>query len=247
MPVLQATRLTKRYAGAVGPALDQLDLEVHQGEIVGLLGPNGAGKTTAISIMSTLLRPTAGQVFICGVDAVRHPDRVRSLFGGVPQEVALFERLTARENLAYFGRMHGLRGKELNAVVADGLRMVGLTARADEPVGTFSGGMKRRANLAAGILHRPPLLFLDEPTVGVDAQSRNLILESLMQLREAGTAMVYCTHYMEEASRLCSRVAIIDNGRRIAMGNPETLIRQHAGCSDLGEVFLELTGKQLRD
>ena len=247
MPVLQVTRLTKVYAGASEPALNELDLEVRRGEIFGLLGPNGAGKTTAISIMNTLLRPTSGQVDICGVDAVRHPDRARPLFGSVPQEVALFERLTAAENLSYFGRMHGLNGSTLQTAVAEGLRMAGLTSRAGDRVETFSGGMKRRANLVVGILHRPPLLFLDEPTVGIDAQSRNLILESLLRLRQEGIAMVYTTHYMEEASRLCSRVAIIDRGRCMAVGSPATLIRQHAGCTDLGDLFIRLTGKQPRD
>jgi ABC-2 type transport system ATP-binding protein len=247
VPVLQVSGLVKTYAGAVVPALDGLSLEVHRGEMLGLLGPNGAGKTTAIGIMNTLLRPTAGQVMICGIDAVRHPNRVRALFGSVPQEIALFERLSAAENLAYFGRMHGLKGGRLKTAVEQGLHVAGLTARADEPVGTFSGGMKRRANLVAGILHQPPLLFLDEPTVGIDAQSRNLIMESLMVLRDQGTAMVYTTHYMEEARQLCSRVAIIDHGRRLALGNPQALIDQSPGCKDLGDLYLRLTGRQLRD
>jgi ABC-2 type transport system ATP-binding protein len=246
-PVLAVRGLSKTYAGGAAPALDGLDLTVQRGEIVGLLGPNGAGKTTAISMMSTLLRPTTGRVSICGTDAVAHPDRARRYFGTVPQEIALFDRLTAAENLSYFGRMYGLRGAGLKAAVREGLRLAGLTARADEPVGTFSGGMKRRANLAAGILHHPPLLFLDEPTVGIDAQSRHLIMESLIQLRETGVAMVYTTHYMEEARQLFSRVAIIDHGRRLALDSPDALLRQHPGCTDLDDLFLSLTGKQLRD
>jgi ABC-2 type transport system ATP-binding protein len=247
VPVLQVCELAKTYANAPLPALDGLSLELHRGEILGLLGPNGAGKTTAISIMNTLLRPSAGQVMICGIDAVRYPNRVRALFGSVPQEIALFERLSVAENLFYFGRMHGLQGARLKAAVEKGLHVAGLTARAAEQVGTFSGGMKRRANLVAGILHQPPLLFLDEPTVGIDAQSRNLILESLMALRDQGTAMVYTTHYMEEARQLCSRVAIIDHGRRLALGSPQALIDQSPGCEDLGDLYLRLTGRQLRD
>ncbi|MCJ8500187.1 ABC transporter ATP-binding protein [Desulfatitalea alkaliphila] len=245
--VLEVHGLTKVYPGSAAPALDGLDLTVHRGEIVGLLGPNGAGKTTAISIMSTLLRPTAGRLSICGVDGVAHPERVRRHFGVVPQELALFDRLSAAENLTYFGRMYGLRGAALKEGVREGLRLAGLTERADAPVGSFSGGMKRRANLAAGILHRPPLLFLDEPTVGVDAQSRHLIMESLARLRDAGVAMVYTTHYMEEARRLISRVAIIDRGKRLDCGSPAALIAKHAGCADLDDLFLRLTGKQLRD
>ncbi len=245
--ILRTMGLTKVYAGTSQPALDELDLTVHQGEIFGLLGPNGAGKTTAISIMSTLLRPTAGKVVICGLDTTRDADRIRALIGVVPQHIALFDRLTVKENLTYFGKLYGLKGGPLKAAVKTGLEIAGLAERADDQVKTFSGGMQRRANLAAGILHRPKLLFLDEPTVGIDAHSRNMIFETLARLKEDGTTMVYTTHYMEEAQQLCHRIAIIDRGSLVAQGRSERLIKQHPGCCDLGELFLRLTGRQLRD
>ena len=245
--ILEVRGLTKVYRGAAAAALSELDLSVREGELFGLLGPNGAGKTTAISVLSTLLRPTAGRVTLCGLDIQRQARGVRSMIGVVPQHIALFDRLTARENLTYFGRIYGLTGRRLKEAVQAGLEVAGLIDRADEQVKTFSGGMKRRANLAAGMLHRPKLLFLDEPTVGVDAQSRNLIFENLGKLRQQGTTMVYTTHYMEEASQLCSRIAVIDQGRRVALGRPAELVQAHPDCRDLGDLFLRLTGKQLRD
>ncbi len=245
--VLAADGLVKIYRGGEHPALDRCDITIHTGEIFGLLGPNGAGKTTTISILSTLLRPDEGRVTICGIDAVKHPNRVRRFIGLVPQEIALYSSLTARENLLFFGRVYGLGGRRLRKRIHECLEMVGLVDKADQLVATYSGGMKRRANLAAGLLHNPQLLFLDEPTVGIDAQSRNLILEKLIRLKEAGTTMIYSTHYMEEAEQLCTTVAIIDGGRIIAGGSPQELIRRAPGCSSLGELFLSLTGKQLRD
>jgi ABC-2 type transport system ATP-binding protein len=196
--------------------------------------------------MSTLFQPTSGSVRICGIDAVRYPGQARKLIGCVPQEVALYHNLTIRENLRFFGRMYGLRGKTLEGRVSDSLAMVGLEESADRRVFTYSGGMKRRANLAAGILHEPKLLFLDEPTVGIDPQSRNLILERLATLKDRIT-MVYTTHYMEEAEQLCSYVAIMDAGSVIAEGSPEDLVNRVVGCSNLEALFINLTGKHLRD
>lgn len=246
-PLLAARGLVKTYPGASGPALDGLDLEVRSGEIFGLLGPNGAGKTTSISILCTLLRPDAGSVTVCGEDALRHPRRIKPLIGLVPQEIALYPQLTGRENLAFFGRLYGVSGARLAERVAACLALVGLGEHADRPVAAYSGGMKRRCNLAVGILHEPRLLFLDEPTVGIDAQSRSMILENLLRLRAAGMTMVYTTHYMEEAAQICGRVAVVDHGRVIAGGEPATLVREHAGCANLEDVFLRLTGRQLRD
>jgi len=247
VPVLRVSGLTHVYPGATEPALQAMDLTVANGEIFGLLGPNGAGKTTAISVMSTLLRPLGGQVQICGLDALRHPRRVRQHIGVVPQRIALFETLSATENLTYFGRLYGLRGDALKAAVRSGLQVAGLAERGDLALSTFSGGMKRRINLAAGILHHPRLLFLDEPTVGIDAQSRNRILENLIQLKEEGVTIIYTTHYMEEVQRICSRLAILDQGRIIALGDTGQLMRQHPDCADLGDLYLKLTGRQLRD
>ena len=239
--------LVKIYQGAPNPALSGLDISVNTGEIFGLLGPNGAGKTTAISIMSTLLQPTSGNVVICGIDAVKHPNRIKRLIGLVPQDIALYANLTVRENLRYFGRICGLKGQVLKDRIAECIEMVGLEKKADQFIFKFSGGMKRRANLAAGILHQPRILFLDEPTVGIDAQSRNMILEKLSLLKENGTTMIYTTHYMDEAEQLCSCVAIVDEGHIIAEGSPTQLINSPPGHAGLKDLFLALTGKRLRD
>ncbi len=244
--ILDAQQLVKIYRKGSPPALNGLTVSIREGEVFGLLGPNGAGKTTAISIMNTLLNPTSGRLSVCGIDALRYPSQVRELIGFVPQEIALYQNLTVRENLHFFGRIYGLQGKELARRVSEILEMVGLEESAGQPVFACSGGMKRRANLAAGILHKPKLLFLDEPTVGIDPQSRNLILERLSAMKER-TTMVYTTHYMEEAESLCSYVAIMDAGQIIAEGLPEELTSRPPGYADLEALFLALTGKQLRD
>jgi len=246
-PVLTAENLVKRYPGGSENALDGLNLQVAQGQLVGLLGPNGAGKTTAVSILSTLMRPSAGRLAVMGRETADHLRPIRQVIGLAPQEIALYETLSVRENLLYFGRMYGLKGQRLKTRVADCLAAVGLTAQTDRPVAVFSGGMKRRANLAAAIVHAPRLLFLDEPTVGVDAQSRALIMDLLHGLKQAGTAMVYTTHYMEEVGALCDRVVILDAGRMIADGSPADLLAGHPDAASLGDLFLKLTGKSLRD
>ncbi len=245
--VLQVEQLIKVYRGAAYPALNGLDFSVFSGEIFGLLGPNGAGKTTAISIICTLLRQTSGRVTLCSHDTAVNPSSVRSLFGLAPQDIALYPSLTARENLRYFGRLYGLTGLTLSERIDSCLELVGLSDKADTRVDAFSGGMKRRANLAAAILHTPRLLVLDEPTVGIDAQSRNMLLENLKGLRDAGMTIIYTTHYMEEAQQLCSRIAIMDRGSIIATGTPSELITRVDGCNNLEDIFLHLTGKQLRD
>jgi len=245
--VLQVEHLVKRYRNATVPAINGLDFTVLSGEIFGLLGPNGAGKTTAISIICTLLRQTSGRVLLCSEDTLRNPSGVRGLFGLAPQEVALYPSLTARENLRYFGRLYGLTGHTLSERIDYCLTLVGLSDTADSRVDTYSGGMKRRANLAAAILHSPRLLVLDEPTVGIDAQSRNMIMENLKRLRDAGMTIIYTTHYMEEAEQLCSRIAVMDHGSIIATGVPRELVEQVENCSNLEEFFLHLTGTKLRD
>lgn len=245
--ILKVSNLVKLYRGAAIPAVNGLAFTVRKGEIYGLLGPNGAGKTTVISIICTLLRPSSGTVTLCGHDVVNNPAAVRPLFGLAPQELALYPSLTARENLRYFGRLYGLTGRALSDRISHCLALVGLSDSADTRIDTYSGGMKRRANLAAAILHTPQLLVLDEPTVGIDAQSRNMLLENLKGLRDAGMTIIYTTHYMEEAQQLCSRVAVMDRGSIIATGSPEDLISETDGCANLEDVFLHLTGKQLRD
>ncbi len=238
--------LVKVYPGGTR-ALTGLSCAAPPGRVLGLLGPNGAGKTTAIAILCGLLRPTSGAVTICGADAVHRPRAARRHLGLVPQELALYPNLTGRENLTYFGRIYGLRGPELSERVDACLAAMGLAEHADKRIDRYSGGMKRRANLAAGMLHRPKVLLLDEPTVGIDAQSRNMILEHLRELRGAGATLIYTTHYMEEAQALCDEVVIVDHGRAIAAGVPAALIAQRDDCEDLEGLFLRLTGRQLRD
>jgi ABC-2 type transport system ATP-binding protein len=247
MSAIVVENLGKTYRGSDAPAVDGLDLCVGPGEIFGLLGPNGAGKTTTISILCGLLRADRGRVVIGGVDVTHHPARVRPLIGLVPQDIALYATLTGRENLAYFGRMHGLSGRTLGARVDECLSLVGLEPSADRAVATYSGGMKRRANLVAGLIHRPPILILDEPTVGIDVQSRSVIFDNLRALNRAGTTMVYATHDLEGARALCSRVAVMDRGRALRTGPPEELVAALPGCRSLEDLFLELTGRQVRD
>ena len=245
--MLVAKHLCKHYPGAAQAAVDDLDLTLTQGEIFGLLGPNGAGKTTTISMLSALLQPDGGTIAINDLDLLRHPKQAKRIIGMVPQEIALYPELSAWENLVFFGRLYGLKGRQLKQSIQTALATVGLEAKARHRVATYSGGMKRRANLAAGILHTPALLFLDEPTVGVDIQSRQLILDNLKKMQSGGTTMLYTTHYMEEAHQFCNRVAIMDGGKILVQGPPEQLIAQVAGCHNLGELFLHLTGKELRD
>ena len=245
--VLSTENLIKVYPGADQPAIDGLTLNVARGSIFGLLGPNGAGKTTTISILCTLLRPTSGTATVLGHDVVRQADAVRYVIGLVPQDIALYPSLTARENLRYFARILRIPRRRVEDRVAECLELVGLLDCADRRIVTYSGGMKRRANLAVGILHKPELLFLDEPTVGIDAQSRNLILERLAELNRAGMTILYTTHYMEEAQKFCDEIAVLDAGKVIARGAPRQLVDHAADCENLEELFLALTGKQLRD
>jgi ABC-2 type transport system ATP-binding protein len=245
--LLQAEGLTKTYPRAQTPALSSFSLTISPGEIVGLLGPNGAGKTTAISLLTGLLAPDAGGVRICGVDLFKQPRQARRCTGLVPQDIALYPSLTAAENLAYFGRMYGINDRELKTRVQVCLEVVGLSTSAQSRIDSFSGGMKRRANLAVALLHQPRLIFLDEPTAGVDPQSRNMILDRLSEMSRAGVGMLYTTHYMEEAEKICTHIAVMDEGRIIAQGGPGELLQAHPGCHDLGQLFLQLTGKELRD
>jgi ABC-2 type transport system ATP-binding protein len=225
--IIEAKGLVKRYDAV--EAVKGLSFAIRQGEIFGFLGPNGAGKTTTISMLSCLLKPTAGTAIVAGYDVVKASGEVKRRIGLVPQELALYPTLNARDNLDYFGRIYGLRGRELRQRVDEVLEMVGLTERARAAVKTYSGGMKRRLNIAAGLLHRPEVLFLDEPTVGVDPQSRNAIFEHVERLRGEGMTILYTTHYMEEAERLCDRVAIVDEGRIVALDTPRKLIADLGG------------------
>ncbi len=213
-PVLSVDRLVKRFGSRT--AVNDVSFQIHRGEAVGLLGPNGAGKTTVLSLLVGLLNPDGGSISIHGRPIGGDTDSVKRHLGLATQDLALYEDLTALDNLAFFGALYGLHGSPLDAVRTDILRFVGLADRAEEPVRGFSGGMKRRLNLAVALLHGPDVLLLDEPTVGVDPQSRNALLENIGELRRQGKTIVYTTHYMEEVERLCERVIIIDGGRVLA-------------------------------
>lgn len=221
--VLVVTDLVRRFGDLV--AVDGVSFRIGPGETYGLLGPNGAGKTTTISVVAGLIEADGGSAALLGRPVgPRHTD-VKRHIGLVPQELAIYPELSARENLLFFGRLQAMGGRELTRRVAEILDLVGLTDRAKDPTKEYSGGMKRRLNIGIGLLHRPTLLILDEPTVGVDPQSRNAILESVEALSVEGMAVLYTTHYMEEAERLCDRIAIIDSGRIQAEGTREELIR----------------------
>jgi ABC-2 type transport system ATP-binding protein len=222
-PILEVDNLVKKYGDF--EAVKGISFEVEEGEVFGLLGPNGAGKTQTISMLTGVIPPTSGTARIAGHDIRTEMNEAKKINGLVPQDLALYPTLSARANLNFFGRIYGLSGKDLKERVEDVLRIVALTERADEAVEKYSGGMKRRVNIAAGLLHHPKLLFLDEPTVGVDPQSRNHIFESVMRLnRERGMSIVYTSHYMEEVELLCSRVAIIDEGKIIALDTIKKLV-----------------------
>ena len=226
--ILQANNLVKKYGDLI--AVNDVSFAIEEGEVFGLLGPNGAGKSTTIAMLSGLFPPTGGSAAIGGLDVVRDLGKVKQIIGVVPQDLALYPTLNARENVGFFGELYGLRGKALHARVDEVLGYVGMLERAKDQVKTYSGGMKRRVNLAAGLVNHPRLLFLDEPTVGVDPQSRNHIFESVERLnREQGMSILYTTHYMEEAERLCHRIGIIDRGKLIALGTPRKLIESLGG------------------
>jgi len=278
--VIEARSLVRRFGERA--AVDALDLELHAGECLGLLGPNGAGKSTTVRILATLLAPTSGSVRVLGLDPVREGERLRARIGVVPQELALYEHLSARENLEFFASLQGLSGTLLSDALQQGLALSGLAERADDRVKTFSGGMKRRLNIAVALVHGPELVFLDEPTVGIDPQSRERIFEMVESLHARGVAMIYTSHQLGEVERLCDRILILDRGRKVAEGTLAELqrrpeVQRRGGASlrfeaggeaararallaerglaceleddapDLERIFLDLTGRALRD
>lgn len=220
-PILEARNLVKQFNSFC--AVDNVSFAVEQGEIFSLLGPNGAGKTTTISMLSCLLPPTSGDAVIGGHSVNKDPMAVKKIIGIVPQDIALYEDLSAAENLLFWGRMYGMGGSALKSRVAEVIEQVGLADKAKQRVKTYSGGMKRRINIAVGLLHKPRLLFMDEPTVGIDPQSRRNILDSVKALNQQGMTVLYTTHYMEEAEELSNRVGIIDHGKLIALGTQREL------------------------
>jgi len=278
---IEVDGLVREFKGGVH-AVAGIDLRVEPGEIYGFLGPNGAGKSTTVRILATLLSPTSGSVRVLGLDPVTEGERLRARLGVVPQELALYEHLTARENLAFFASLQGLTGTMLSDALAQGLALSGLAERANDRVKTFSGGMKRRLNIAVALVHSPELVMLDEPTVGIDPQSRGRIFEMIESLRTRGTTMIYTSHQLGEVERLCDRILILDRGKKVAEGTLAELQRhpsvQRRGGAvlrftaggdavrarsllaerglaaeleddvpDLERIFLDLTGRALRD
>jgi ABC-2 type transport system ATP-binding protein len=240
--MLQVDRLSKRYGARV--AVNAISFSIAQGETVGLLGPNGAGKTTAIAMISGISRPDSGEVSLGGVSLAQNANALKRRVGLVPQDLALYEELSAWANLQLFGGLYGLGAAELQPRAKAALALVGLADRSTDRVKTFSGGMKRRLNIAGALLHEPDLILLDEPTVGVDPQSRNAIFDNLEELKRRGKTLLYTTHYMEEAERLCDRVLILDHGQILA---DDTVAHFKQQYTNLEAAFMQLTGRALRD
>jgi ABC-2 type transport system ATP-binding protein len=223
-----------------------MNLEIFKGEVFGVLGPNGAGKTTLFSILSGILPYTKGDVQVCGLSLKNDLETIKYKLGVVPQEIALYPSLSAKDNLLYIGRMYGLSGKELEEKVDYRIQQFGLTEIQDKPVKTYSGGMKRRINLLGGILHEPEVLILDEPTEGMDVQSRAVMMEMLRKLnKEEGMTILYTSHYLEQAEVFCDRVTIINHGKQLIVGKPSELLNAHTELKSLEELFLKLTGNAI--
>ncbi|UOE40829.1 ABC transporter ATP-binding protein [Chryseobacterium suipulveris] len=245
--IIKIQNLYKKYKNADDFSVNNISLNIEENEIFGILGPNGAGKTTLISMLCGLLKPTAGTYTINSLSPKNNRTKIQRQIGIVPQEYALYPTLTARENLMFFGSLYGLKHKVLHSKIENALQRVGLENFANRKIDNFSGGMKRRCNLIAGIMHEPKVLFLDEPTVGVDVQSRNVIIEYLQELNKNGTTIIYTSHHLQEAEEFCTKIAIIDHGRIYAIGSPKELIAQTENAKNLEDVFIALTGKELRD
>jgi len=246
-PIIQIENISKFYKGADEPTLKGVSLEIFAGDIYGLLGPNGAGKTTLISILCGIIPPNSGSAKINGKDVFTNLTEMKQLIGVVPQDIALYPSLTAKENLQFYGAMFGVHGEELNNRINHWLERLGLSHAANRRIDKFSGGMKRRINLIASVLHNPAILFLDEPTVGIDVQSRTVIIEQLEELNKDGMTIIYTSHHLDEAENFCSNIGIIDYGKIIASGAPAELIEQTENARNLEDVFLHLTQRKLRD
>ncbi|MED1470918.1 ABC transporter ATP-binding protein [Bacillus salipaludis] len=231
---LTVNNLVKRYGAKT--ALDNVSFLVKEGSCFGLLGPNGAGKSTTMKIITGIIDADSGEVDVFGQDIQKSADQIRRLVGYVPQEITLYDKISAYNNLIFFGEMYGVKGKLLKERITEVLEQVGLSERANDPIHTYSGGMKRRINIAAAMLHKPKLIILDEPTVGIDPQSRNHIFEIIKNLRSEGVTIIYSTHYMEEVESLCDDIAIIDHGKVIVQGNLDDLLRLYATKA----IYLEL-------
>jgi len=236
--------LTKRFGDIT--AVDGLSLEVEKGELFGLLGPNGAGKTTTINVLCGLLEPTSGSANVGGYDVHKEPEKVKEMIGVCPQDTAVFSYLTGRENVELFGNLHAMPKEKLNKNVDELLKRMSLLEDAKRRVGKYSGGMRRRISLIMALVHDPEIAFLDEPTVGMDPQSRHAVWDFIRELKKKNKSVILTTQYMEEAEELCDRVGIIDHGKLIALGSPKQL-KEKFGAKNLEEVFIQLTGRKIRE
>lgn len=244
-PIIQINNLYKKYKGADDFSLKDFSLTIQKGEKLGLIGPNGAGKTTLLSILFGLIKATSGNFTISNYSLNKNKKTIRQIVGVVPQEYALYPELTARENLLFFGSMYGLKGKNLKEKIDTYLKYLEIDKVADKLIDTFSGGMKRRINLIAGVLNNPELLFLDEPTVGVDVNSKQLILNFLNELNQNGTTIVYTSHHLLEAQEFCTKIAFINEGQLLAIDTPKNLIKLTANAQNLEDVFIALSIKNM--
>lgn len=240
--LLEVENLEKHYGDI--RAVDGISFQVEKGEVFGLLGPNGAGKSTTISMISTLIPHTAGKMLFEGADISREPEAIRKRMGVVPQDIALYPTLSGYENLVFWGNMYGLRGLELKNRIGEVAEMIGLNGRLKDRVDHYSGGMKRRINIGAALLHKPDLLIMDEPTVGIDPQSRSHILDTVLQLNRQGMTIIYTSHYMEEVEYLCSRICIMDQGKIVASGTRDELVEMTRGKTQVG-LYLEALDEAL--
>ncbi len=242
--IIKVSGLRKAYKGSVKPAVDNLGFAVAAGDIFGLLGPNGAGKSTTIMALCGLLKIDSGEIEVFGLDVRDKGGEIRKQIGVAPQDIALFPALTLKENLQYFGRMYGLKGAAIRDRIGHYTKAFGLADKLNVRVGHFSGGMKRRLNLIAALLHSPRLLVLDEPTTGVDVQSRKIILDYLLELKSQGVTIIYSSHLLEEAEKICSRFAILDEGRMVAEGSIAEMRALKGANWNLEQYFLSLTGRE---
>ena len=246
LPCIEIQNVSQRYKSSLENSLTDISLTINNSDVFGLLGPNGAGKTTLISILCGIMPPTSGEItYYVDSKPIKAPDR-RNVIGFVPQEYAFYQELTPRQNLDYFGAMYNISQTQLKSRREELLEVLGLIKSADKKVENFSGGMKRRINLAIGIIHKPRILFLDEPTVGVDVQSKNAIIRYLQELNQLGTTIIYTSHHMSEAEEFCNRIALIDQGKVISNGNLGDL-KEENQVADLQSLFIKLTGEEYRD
>ncbi len=243
---IKIQNLVFQYPRQEGICFKNFNLDVAAGERFGLFGPNGAGKTTLMNLMTGLLKYSAGSIRLLDHEIKDHPKSINTLYGFVPQDFSFYPELSARENLVFYGAWYGLSSRQIKKRLDELLSVLGLASVADRLVKSFSGGMKRRVNLAIGVLHKPQVLFLDEPTVGVDVQTRHAIINYLKELNDTGTTLIYTSHQLEEAAELCNKIALIDNGTIIAHDSLDVLLEKH-GHEGMEGLFLELTGKRFRD